>query len=228
MLRKLVKDAPDWQPEAGGTAADRRNARFVRIEIFDGDERKTAIGHPVRAHPLHAMTKIPVNARHAGIVYGAIMEELTSPGGVGELGVFVQSGTSGGGCATERRLRMIELRDMAWRVIRKETIILAPKRAARKAKGEAVLGQKRRAVPARGTMQDPRRPVTARALLDQVCVEGASLSDVLAAHGWEPGRRARGELSIALHGILGVVSDAWNGAEARLSGGWEAELQKTP
>lgn len=224
MLHDDVTPAPNWRPEpAAKTAARIRDDGLELVEIFDGSERVSALGHFVRAHHIHSLKSLKSNERHAGVVYGSIMEELTSPGGVSELGVFVQSGSAGGGCAVDRRLAMIELRDRAWSAVPAGVVALNVSRRARKASGDATLGAKRCAKPARGEMFEERRPIKARVLVDQVCVGGMSIRAVLVAHGWKESARSRAKLISLLGVCLASISDAWNGSERHVSGGWSAE-----
>jgi hypothetical protein len=223
MLHDNVNPAPDWRLASGSkTAAHVRDAEMELAEIFDGIERRSALGHLVKAHHLHSMKALRTNERHAGIVYGAIMEELTSPGGVTELGVFVQSGSAGGGCAIDRRLSMGSLRDRAWRAVPAEVVALNVTRRASKAKGSAVLGSKRCPKVASGVIVDDRRPIRARVLIDQVCVGGMSIRAVLAHHGWKESARSRTRLIKLLSICLAAISDAWNGSDRILAGDWFA------
>jgi len=223
-MTEAIKQAPDWTSgQRALTAADLRSAALAQVEIFDGDERHSAAGYTVKAHPIHGIKSIPVHGRHAGIVYGAIMTELTSPAIPTELGMMVQSGRSGGGCAVDRRLEMIRLRDVAWFVVPDHVVALEPMRAARKPKGSATLGRKHRATNGAGTMMTERRPIPARVLLDHVCVEGLSISNVLLAHGWRTGGKSHERLTKCLSVILCLLSDAWGGHEGWVAGDWTPE-----
>ncbi len=227
MLHDDVKPAPDWRPSPGSkTAVQVRSALLFNVEIFDGDERITAVGHTVRAHNLHALKSLRPNERHAGVVYGAIMEELTSPVGAPEPGVYVQSGSAGAGCAIDRRLSMIELRDTAWQQIQPGKMALNVTRRARAPQGVADLCAKRSVGPAKGEMIVERRPILARTLVDRVCIGGQSICTVLEAHGWKVSSRSRQRLTEELGSLLAAISDAWNGTEATLSGGWAAGLDE--
>lgn len=207
------------EAEKDAVAAVRGGARGERVdvEIVVGGSRITLLDRRASAPPLYAILRLNAVQRAALIIYGAVLEELDSPGGASELGVLVSSGAGGGGGAVDRRLRMIELRDRAWRAIG-DVVALSPTHRARRAEGAADLGPDHKAHPARGEAIDPRRPVTRRAIADAVCRDGASICSLLRRHGWRPQGTAREQATEALVGIGQDIADAWNGLERRIAG----------
>ncbi len=218
--------APDFESAARRLAAERRameaardigRGERVEVEIVVGRERITLLDRRASAPPLYAVARLTGAQRAALIVYGAVIEELASPGGPSELGVLVSSGSAAGGGAVDRRLSMIELRDLAWAAIGQGEA-LSPIHRARPSEGAAELGPKRSASTDGGAFVDPRRAVSRRALADAVCRDGASICTVLRRHGWKPQGRAREQATQALVEIGQDIADAWNGRENRIAG----------
>lgn len=142
----------------------------------------------------------------AGRVYAALVERCDSPGAPSTLG-RVDGGRWGGGCATDGRLHRARLL-AACRAALGDGEALSVRRPA--VRGDAAVPEGRRFVARRaeGEMLPGRRPVLRRDLADAVLVGGASLAEVLGAHGWGRDGRPREDLCAALVVVLRDLADA--------------------
>lgn len=143
----------------------------------------------------------------AGRVYAALVERCDSPGAPSTLG-RVDGGRWGGGCATDGRLHRARLL-AACRAALGEGEALSVRRPA--VRGDAAVPEGRRFVARRaeGEMLPGRRPVLRRDLADAVLVGGASLAEVLGAHGWtgqgDPFVRLRDALLLVLRDLADAL-----------------------
>ncbi|MEM9431259.1 MAG: hypothetical protein AAGA32_17430 [Pseudomonadota bacterium] len=78
------------------------------VEVFDGDERVSLIGHETYGSPLWQIRTLAQPLREVGLAYGALAEELAGSGrSPSEFGV--PSGGGGQGAAIDRRLAVRQL-----------------------------------------------------------------------------------------------------------------------
>lgn len=189
--------------------ANNRNA--VPIEIREDGELITIPGIETYGSALRAMRSLEPFQIDVGVRYGAICEELECSG-IGLTDLLATGGGSGGGCegAVDRRLKMRDLRDRA-RAVLVDIEGLSPVRAARKAKGEADLGKKFGSKPAKGEVVQERQEISARRLVDMVCIGECSISQVLKAHGWPASGRSREKATAILFHALKAITSDWGG-----------------
>jgi hypothetical protein len=177
----------------------RPRGESVPVDLWEGGARVTLIGHETFAAPLRAIEGLPPDIVQTGVAYGAIMEQLagSAPGAM----QGASSGT-GAGCegAVDRRIRLAEMAALAHHVLGRMDG-MAPQRVRRDGR------------------VDQRVPITARELVDMVCVSEMSLSAVLTRRGWSMVRdgrqivpnRARETALLLLLLALREVQMAWGG-----------------
>jgi hypothetical protein len=189
------------------SAGDAARSRLVTAEIVERDRSGLVV--------LRGAAEVPAWTRLAGVepwmaeagrVYAALVERCDSPGAPSTLG-RVDGGRWGGGCATDGRLHRARLL-AACRAALGEGEALSVRRVA--VRGDAEVPEGRRFVARRagGEMLPGRRAVLRRDLADAVLVGGASLAEVLGAHGWGRDGRPREDLREALVLVLRDLADA--------------------
>ena len=188
----------------GGQNAVRLQARAELYSRAPGGkrERETAAGETTRVSSLLSpKLKLTRQQRAVGQCYGAYTEQITGAGGAVFLREFVDSGTSGGGGASERTMHMMAMVAVARESVGKMGVFRYPIGAAR---GEKRVGR--------------HDPVPAIDLLDAVCIWGWSLSAVAISAGWLVDRngrmvvadRQRKAVAAHLVAVLEAVADAWD------------------
>ncbi|MEM7505558.1 MAG: hypothetical protein AAF415_02340 [Pseudomonadota bacterium] len=211
---------------ASRTAAETARLDKQEVRIYEGGERIDRTVAGVKAHDLRALSSLGPALIHTGQVYGGIIEALQATsrtddfalngGGVGprDLGAYI------------RPIEMGQLRDLAWRVVPATRVAIEPKRRARRAFGDADLGKAHAAKTCKGTMQDKRKVIMARRLIDMICIEGSSLQNVLRVHCWFINGRNRQRLLVSLAECLTDIAVAWNGRDADFGGDWCHDLSQ--
>ncbi|PHS21750.1 MAG: hypothetical protein COA84_15155 [Robiginitomaculum sp.] len=211
--RKAERQA---SPRTGDGARPR--GAFVELEFKDGDKRITYTGHKTRAIPLFGMTGLTEAQRAAGVLYGAMAEELAG-GGIRCVSIeAMPSGSGGAGPegAVDRRLIMrgrVQIAQKGLALLHP----MKPMRAARKAKGGADLGKVHRSESPAGNIVELRQPITARALVDAVCIGGSDMASVLRSHGWTVCGRTKVQANELLAKSLAAILYLW-GDETRGTG----------
>lgn len=225
MMVDKVQGAPDWRVRSA-TARDRRG--WVEVELMDANgERITYAGFRSVAMPLYSIAGLTPGQRAAGVLYGALREEVTH-GGIPAISLEAVGGGGGGGPegAVDRRLRMrklLERADLALRVAgplepARFRGKVAQLRASEQVLRTGALHVSR--VVAGEMLTEARRPIPSRAMVDQVCVEGRGLGQVVMRYGWQnttsARKRAAGRLAETLQLMATAMSGGW--AEGRSGG----------
>jgi hypothetical protein len=191
-----------------GGAKIARHGGTVEIWSKHGDkrERETAAGERTAVTgSLDPRLKLSTQQRAIGSCYGAYCEAVLKAGSNTFLREHVDGGRSGGGGATDRTihiLRMVEVAHVALRLV--DPIIYPVGRA----RGEKRVGS--------------HHPISARDLIDAICLHGQSLELVAIRSGWVMERaggkrqgamvvpdRQRKRLAAGLRDVLDLVGDAW-------------------
>jgi len=214
--RKSLSAAAAARPRSSVGARPR--GQYVECVLEANGERLTYVGQTTHAIPLYGMAGISAAQRAVGVLYGAMFEELHG-GGVRCVSLEATArGGSGAGPegAIDRRLMMrgkVGLAHKGFDVLQP----MRPIRAARVAKGAADLGPTRAGQPAQGQVIAAPQPISARAMMDAVCVDGMDLSAVLRAYGYNYNTSNRKRAAAFLEKALGAVLYLWGG-EARGTG----------
>ncbi|MBL4808210.1 MAG: hypothetical protein JKY31_13135 [Rhodobacteraceae bacterium] len=192
--RKAVKSA---RPRDG--MGERPRGQFVECVLTEGDQRITFVGHSTHAIPLYGMAGLDKNQRAIGVIYGAMVEELNS-GGV--RCVSIEAMPSGGGGAgpegaVDRRFAM------------RAKIVLAQK-------GLHIMQDMTPQRATRGRV-DKRQSISARAMMDAICLEGQDMASVLRAYGWTLSGNSKKQGTVFIAHILTSINLLWGG-EARGTG----------
>ncbi|WP_118138756.1 hypothetical protein [Oceanicella sp. SM1341] len=198
---------------------------WVPIEIWEGGERITFAGHVTLVRPLRAMN-LPPYLVEVGVLYGALSELASASPTVDSLVREGNGGTSESPQVMQLRaaLRRIAIQrklDQAHRAIGELAGLMPRRHLARRGNPQAAaeLGAKHQGFTSETSAMLRPTPVTARALLDLVCMEGHSLSAALQQHGWVDGGGIRAKAGAALLEALEAVAAAWDGRVARGTAG---------
>jgi len=188
-----------------------RDASFL-VEFHESGERITLLGVDTYAPQIHALKGLTRIQRETGVTYGAICEELETSGLKG-MDLNRSSGGDGSGPerAIDRRLRMRARRDQA-RAVLASLPAMEPKYRARKPTGSASLGQVHRAVFGAGAML--RKDISARALVDAICIGEGTICGVLKANGWSNGPANKRRIGVLLKDALDAIALQWLGGVA--------------
>ncbi|QDL91516.1 hypothetical protein FDP22_06800 [Paroceanicella profunda] len=194
---------------------------WVPIEIWESGERITFAGHVTLVRPLRAMN-LPPHLVEVGVLYGALSELASASPSVDSLVREGNGSTSESPQVRQLRaaLRRIAIRrklDQAYLALKAVEGLTPLRHVARPGAPKAVADlDKRRESLATGQSGMARPlPITPRALLDLVCMEGCSLGAVLQQHGWVSGGKARAKANVALLAGLDAVAATWSNGVAR-------------
>lgn len=170
----------------------RGSAEPVEIWDCDTNELVTLIGHDTYAAPLWQVERLPPALRQIGCAFGALAEEITTGGQSGAAREFGMPGVGqiGGGGAIDRRLLVVSRYAQAQTAL-EAVPDMEPRQRTRSAR--------------------ERRPISARAMVEALCVAQVSTRAVLIAHDWPPKGRAQQQATDLLIAGLAAVGTAWVG-----------------